>query len=180
MTPTLDLGSTAIARLLPHRPPALRVDRLLALRAAPPSLLASFSVDAGDPAFDGHFPGAPLLPGVVTIEALAQASGMLLGVMARADAHPDGWAGAVSALGDAARPDAPVGAVPIGMLTGTRVKLLAPVGPGSVVELEVRHQGHVGHQHRVAVEARVRGVPVASGTLTLAVLACGALPAPVP
>jgi len=131
-----------------------------------------------------------MLPGVVTIEALAQASGLLLGVMALSDAAPDGWAGALSALEaapDADAPDAPgaPGAVaptadlPIGMLTSTRVKLLAPVGPGSVVELEVRHQGCVGDQHRVAVEARVRGVPVAAGTLTLAVVARSALPAPI-
>ena len=74
-TPVL-LDVEAIQRLLPHRPPFLLVDRVVALVPGE-RLVAWKSVTMNEPFFQGHFPGAPVMPGVLILEALAQAAGLL-------------------------------------------------------------------------------------------------------
>jgi 3-hydroxyacyl-[acyl-carrier-protein] dehydratase len=61
----------APTELLPHRPPFLFVDEILALEPGE-SARARWFVDPGADFFAGHFPGDPILPGVIIIEALAQ------------------------------------------------------------------------------------------------------------
>ena len=65
-----------IMALLPHRYPLLLVDRVLEL-VPNERILAYKNISVNEEVFNGHFPGAPILPGVLTIEALAQASGIL-------------------------------------------------------------------------------------------------------
>ncbi len=65
-----------IQRLLPHRFPFLLVDRVLELHPGE-RLLAYKNVSANEPYFQGHFPGHPVMPGVLVLEALAQASAIL-------------------------------------------------------------------------------------------------------
>jgi 3-hydroxyacyl-[acyl-carrier-protein] dehydratase len=74
-TPVL-LDVEAIQRLLPHRPPFLLVDRVVELVPGE-RLVAWKSVTMNEPFFQGHFPGAPVMPGVLILEALAQAAGLL-------------------------------------------------------------------------------------------------------
>lgn len=62
--------------LLPHRPPMLMVDRILSLDGD--SCQAVKRVSADEPCFLGHFPGHPVFPGVLIIEALAQACSLCL------------------------------------------------------------------------------------------------------
>jgi len=62
--------------LLPHRYPLLLVDRVLEL-VPNERILAYKNISVNEEVFNGHFPGAPIFPGVLTIEALAQASGIL-------------------------------------------------------------------------------------------------------
>jgi 3-hydroxyacyl-[acyl-carrier-protein] dehydratase len=69
------LGIEAILRLLPHRFPFLLIDRVLELTAD--KIVALKNVSINEPFFTGHFPGAPVLPGVLQIEAMAQAGGIL-------------------------------------------------------------------------------------------------------
>ncbi len=66
----------AIQRLLPHRPPFLLVDRVTSW-VANTRLTALKSVTMNEPHFTGHFPGHPVMPGVLILEALAQACALL-------------------------------------------------------------------------------------------------------
>ena len=65
-----------IIRRLPHRYPFLLVDRVIAL-ADGERLVAIKNVTANEPFFEGHFPGRPIMPGVLICEALVQAGGLL-------------------------------------------------------------------------------------------------------
>lgn len=71
---TLDTG--AVMACLPHRFPMLLVDRVAEL--VPGERIAAIkAVTINEPFFQGHFPGRPIMPGVLIIEALAQAAGVL-------------------------------------------------------------------------------------------------------
>ena len=65
-----------ILKYLPHRYPFLLVDRVLNCDIGK-SVLAIKNVSFNEPFFQGHFPDAPVMPGVLILEALAQASGLL-------------------------------------------------------------------------------------------------------
>jgi 3-hydroxyacyl-[acyl-carrier-protein] dehydratase len=65
-----------IQELLPHRYPFLLVDRVLELEPNQ-RILAAKNVSINEPFFQGHFPGHPVMPGVLVLEALAQAGGLL-------------------------------------------------------------------------------------------------------
>ena len=66
-----------LLNILPHRYPFLLVDRVLEFKKAE-RLVALKNVTFNEPFFQGHFPGNPVMPGVLIIEALAQAGGLLL------------------------------------------------------------------------------------------------------
>ncbi len=82
--PAMDIY--AVMKQLPHRYPFLLVDRVIECVPGE-SLVAIKNVSANEPYFLGHFPGRPVMPGVIIIEALAQASGLL--AFATADYSPD-------------------------------------------------------------------------------------------
>ncbi|MEP6865355.1 MAG: 3-hydroxyacyl-ACP dehydratase FabZ [Deltaproteobacteria bacterium] len=64
-----------ILEILPHRYPFLLIDRVLEL--GEDKIVALKNVSINEPFFQGHFPGAPVMPGVLQIEAMAQAGGIL-------------------------------------------------------------------------------------------------------
>ena len=70
------LGIEEIMKVLPHRYPFLLVDRILEL--GPKSVVGIKNVTINEPFFQGHFPGHPIMPGVLIVEAMAQVGGMLL------------------------------------------------------------------------------------------------------
>jgi 3-hydroxyacyl-[acyl-carrier-protein] dehydratase len=72
--PILDIQ--AIRGLLPHRYPFLLIDRILELEDM--RVVAIKNVTMNEPHFMGHFPGFPVMPGVLIIEAMAQAAGVLV------------------------------------------------------------------------------------------------------
>ncbi len=108
----LPLDRDAIGRLIPHREPFLFVDEITELRED--FVAGTYRLREDDWFFRGHFPGMPVTPGVIMIEAVAQVGGVLIRVVL-----PD--------------PDC----IPV-MLTLENVKFRAAVRPGSVLRVEVK------------------------------------------
>ena len=79
-------GIDRIQQLLPHRYPFLLVDRVLEAAEDGTHLVAIKNVTINEPFFQGHFPGNPIMPGVLHVEAIAQACGLMCLTAAAADA----------------------------------------------------------------------------------------------
>lgn len=73
-TPLYDV--TAVQKLLPHRPPFLLIDKIMLLTKE--RVIGVKNVTINEPFFTGHFPGQPVMPGVLIVEAMAQAGGALV------------------------------------------------------------------------------------------------------
>jgi 3-hydroxyacyl-[acyl-carrier-protein] dehydratase len=110
-----------IVRRLPHRYPFLLVDRVVEIIDGA-RVVAVKSVSANEPFFQGHFPGRPLMPGVLVCEALVQAGGLL--ACCSTDGVPEGR-----------------GVVLVGL---EHVRFRRPVVPGDQLRLEVE----LLHKHR--------------------------------
>jgi 3-hydroxyacyl-[acyl-carrier-protein] dehydratase len=76
MTSPQTLGLDEIQRLLPHRYPFLLVDRIISLELGK-RVVGIKNVSINEPFFQGHFPGRPIMPGVLIAEAMAQVGGIL-------------------------------------------------------------------------------------------------------
>jgi 3-hydroxyacyl-[acyl-carrier-protein] dehydratase len=86
-----------ITKQLPHRYPFLLIDRIVEME--PKKMVRAYkNVTANEPFFNGHFPGLPVMPGVLQIEALAQAAGLLSMTMDGVD--PETHVGYLMSLDD--------------------------------------------------------------------------------
>lgn len=109
------MGPVDITAILPHRYPFLLVDRVIEVEAGK-RIVALKNVTINEPFFAGHFPGRPIMPGVLLCEAVVQAGGILVRVTSP-DTRDDGQ---------------------IAMLTTLdRVRFRQQVTPGDQVRLEV-------------------------------------------
>jgi len=135
------LNLDQILRLLPHRYPFLLVDRVLEVTSEGAVTMKNVSIN--EPFFCGHFPGRPVMPGVLIIEALAQSA-------------------AIFALG--ARKDGDRG---LFMLTGLdKVRLRRQVIPGDQLRMEVRLIRHHPPLWKIRGEAHVAGELVAEAEIS--------------
>lgn len=106
-----------ILKILPHRYPFLLIDRVLELKRKE-RIVAIKNVTINEPFFTGHFPGLPIMPGVLIVEAIAQAGGALL--LTEVEDRND----------------------KIMVFTGIdRAKFRRPVSPGDQLRLEVEVKG---------------------------------------
>jgi len=138
--------------LLPHRAPFLFVDRVIKLEPQK-SIVAERLLRAEEPHFAGHFPGRPIMPGVLIAEALAQTSGLLIGLSEMASA--------------AAPPEKPRAF----FLAVTNIKFTHPAVPGDTLVLRATVDRNFGALFRFNVEATAGRNLIASGSLTLAMVA---------
>ncbi len=142
----------ALLRRLPHRYPFLMVDRVLELGNNRVLTLKNVSID--EPFFNGHFPGRPVMPGVLVVEAMAQSGALLaLGIMNTGTMNAE--------RKSAERPAA------LFMLTGIdRLRLRRPVVPGDQLRMEVRLLKYHRPLWKMHAEARVDGELVAETELS--------------
>jgi 3-hydroxyacyl-[acyl-carrier-protein] dehydratase len=84
-----EIGIEEILRCIPHRPPFLLVDRAEGYKPHR-SIVGIKTVSINEPYFVGHFPGRPVMPGVLIIEALAQTGGVLMSKSLQVDVENKG------------------------------------------------------------------------------------------
>jgi len=137
-----EMNVEQIMKLLPHRYPMLLVDRVAKIDGN--RIVAVKSVSMNEPFFQGHFPGHPIMPGVLQLEAIAQVAGLLL--MKKA---------AASGVGQIAY-----------FMSAENVKWRKPVVPGDslVIEVELtKTRGRIGKAKGIC---RVRGDVVSEADVT--------------
>ncbi len=137
-----------IQQILPHRPPFLFVDKILEFNAGN-SIVTQRYVSSREFFFKGHFPGNPMMPGVLITEALAQTSGLLMGLTLK-EKEPSGH-------------NSPAGFV----LTTIDMKFLLPVAAGSTLKMTSTLKKKFGNFYRFSVTGTVSEKIVAKGTLSL-------------
>ena len=135
-----------ILKILPHRYPFLLIDRVLELKRKE-SIVAIKNVTINEPFFNGHFPGLPIMPGVLIVEAIAQAGGALL--LTEVEDRTD----------------------KVMVFTGIeRAKFRRPVSPGDQLRIEVEVQAWRAVPRMIAVKmhgvASVAGKKVAEATVS--------------
>ena len=147
----------ALLRRLPHRYPFLMVDRVLEFGDKRVLTLKNVSID--EPFFNGHFPGRPVMPGVLVVEAMAQSGALLaLGIVDSDIKKPE------MADVELKRADRPAA---LFMLTGIdRLRLRRQVVPGDQLRIEVRLLKHHRPLWKMHAEARVDGDLVAETELS--------------
>jgi 3-hydroxyacyl-[acyl-carrier-protein] dehydratase len=131
-----------IMRLLPHRYPFLLVDKVIAVQGDE-SCVGIKNVTINEPFFQGHFPGTPVMPGVLLIEAMAQTAGAICALSSRRD-------------GPASK---------VFFLTIDKAKFRRPVVPGNVVEFHMKKIARRKSMWWFRGEARVGSELVAEAEL---------------
>ncbi len=136
-----------IQELLPHRYPFLLVDRILEVQGNQ-KIIGLKNVTINEPFFQGHFPGFPVMPGVLIIEGLAQTAGALC----------------VSHLNASYKPQL------VYFMGIDKAKFRKPVLPGDELHYHVRKIRSRGRAWRFYGEAKVKGQVVAEAEVSAMIL----------
>ena len=124
------LGAKQIEKILPHRYPFLLVDRIIHINLDENEIIGLKNVTVNEPFFQGHFPGAPIMPGVLILEALAQTGGILV--------HKKGYDQKIAVL-----------------LNIANAKFRKPVLPGDVLHLHAKGLHISGNGGKMAAKAMI-------------------------
>jgi 3-hydroxyacyl-[acyl-carrier-protein] dehydratase len=144
---TLDIND--IQKILPHRYPFLLIDRVIDMTPRE-RIVAIKNVTINEPFFQGHFPGLPIMPGVLIVEAIAQAGGALLLTEVEDRAHK------------------------LMLFTGIeRARFRRPVVPGDQVRIEVEVKSWRMNAVRMEGKAFVGEKRVAEATVTCQLVSRG-------
>jgi len=133
----------AALKSLPHGPEFRFLDELTALEPGK-SGSGEYTVRGDEPFLRGHFPGLPIFPGVLIVEAAAQLAGTI-------------------AQSDLAIP--PLAGLKLTAMRG--IKILGTARPGETIQLEAKVLNRLGNLIQAQVTAKVNGQPVMQGELTL-------------
>ena len=137
-----------ILKYLPQRYPVLMIDRVKELEPGK-RIVALKNVSANEPYFQGHFPGRPIMPGVLILEAMAQAAGVL-----------------VFSAEDAVQQNDRLVYYYVGI---DNARFKKPVVPGDQLELDVSIERALRGIGKFACVARVAGAVVAEATILCSV-----------
>lgn len=127
-----------VMELLPHRYPMLMIDRIIEMRGNE-SAIGIKNVSNNEPFFQGHFPGHPVMPGVLIVEAMAQTAGALV----------------LNSLGTGAE-----GKI-VYFMSIERAKFRKPVLPGDVLHVHASKIQNRGPVWKFSGQAKVEGAVVA-------------------
>ncbi|MCD6309724.1 MAG: UDP-3-O-[3-hydroxymyristoyl] N-acetylglucosamine deacetylase [Candidatus Eremiobacteraeota bacterium] len=139
------LGIREIMDVLPHRYPFLMVDRVLEIEDNKRAVGVK-NVTVNEPFFQGHYPGNPIMPGVMLIEAMAQVGGLML-LRSRTSENRVPYLAGID-----------------------RFRFRKPVGPGDQIIIEANLLGSKGGIGKVHVEARVKDKVVGEGNIIYALV----------
>lgn len=139
------LDTKEIVKILPHRYPFLLVDKIIELDKEKGTIVGQKNLTINEAFFQGHFPGAPLMPGVLILEALAQTGGILV--------HIEGSQGKVAVL-----------------LGVKEAKFRRPVKPGDVLIMKATLLHLSSKGGKVSAEAYVNDVLVAEAEMAFALV----------
>lgn len=135
------MNITEIMRLLPHRYPFLMLDRIVEVEPGQ-RVVALKNVSINEPHFQGHFPSSPVMPGVLVVEALAQAAGVVA-----ITAHPD------------------LGEKLVYLVALNNFRFRRPVTPGDTLRITVTKTAEKRSIWVFDAKAEVEGKVVAEGEL---------------
>jgi 3-hydroxyacyl-[acyl-carrier-protein] dehydratase len=138
-----------ILSILPHRPPFLFVDKVVKL-IPDKMIITERELRPDEPHFAGHFPGKPIMPGVLITDGLAQTSGLLWGLSKKVNT------------------DDKQSIPEIFFLAAANMKYTHPAEPGDTLRMTATKDSSFGAFHSFTVEASAGRNLVAKGTLTLA------------
>ena len=150
MLPPVDIAVIDVKQLqqmIPHRYPFLLIDRMVEVRHGH-SAIGIKNVTVNEPFFQGHFPGHPVMPGVLIVESMAQTSAALV----------------ISTLGPA------TGTPIVYFMSIDSAKFRRPVIPGDQLRIHVTKDRKRGNVWRFNGVAHVDGVVVAEATLTAMIM----------
>jgi 3-hydroxyacyl-[acyl-carrier-protein] dehydratase len=147
-TGTLETADISrVLKLLPHRYPFLMIDRIVDIDRDN-SAVGIKNVSINEPCFQGHFPGFPVMPGVLLVEGMAQTAGAIC----------------VAALGEVYEPRI------VYFMSIDRAKFRRPVLPGDTVHYHVKKIRNRGPVWRFSGEAKVNGALVAEAEISAMII----------